>query len=88
MVVSFRLHENDEMAAKVGVGETTIGIEPSWYAHPTNPKIKFLDLPGVGTPNYPKDTYWKKVGMERYDTFLIFSHCRFTEKRSSVGEGN
>ena len=65
------------MAAKVGVEETT--TEPSWYAHPTNPKIQFCDLPGVGTPNYPKDTYWKKVGMERYDTFLIFSQCRFTE---------
>ena len=77
MVVSFRLHEDDDMAAKVGVGETT--IEPYWYAHPTNPKIKFWDLPGVGTPNYLKDTYWKKVGMERYDTFLIFSQCRFTE---------
>ena len=65
------------MAAKVGVEETT--TKPTWYAHPTNPKIKFCDLPGVGTPNYPKDTYWKKVGMERYDTFLIFSQCRFTE---------
>ena len=75
--VSFRLHEDDEMAAKVGVEETT--TEPNGYAHPTNPKIQFCDLPGVGTPNYPKDTYWKKVGMERYDIFLIFSQCRFTE---------
>ena len=66
------------MAAKVGVTETT--TEPSRFAHPTNSKISFWDLPGIGTPNYPDlKTYCEKVQLEKYDTFLIFTAGRFTE---------
>ena len=65
------------MSAAVDVDETT--VEPCCYAHPTNPKVKFWDLPGVGTPNYPKETYWEKLELKKYDTFIIFAYCRFTE---------
>ena len=66
------------MAAKVGVTETT--TEPCRFAHPTNSKICFWDLPGIGTPNLPDlNTYCKKVQLEKYDTFLIFTASRFTE---------
>lgn len=72
------LHDDDEMAAKTGVKETT--TEPSCYAHPTNSKIRFWDLPGIGTPNYPDlPTYCEKVELVKYDTFLIFTAGRFTE---------
>jgi hypothetical protein len=38
-----------------------------------------VDLPGIGTPNYPDlETYCKKVDFENYDTFLIFTATRFT----------
>lgn len=54
--------------------------EPTPYDHPTNPKIKFWDLPGIGTRNYPDlETYCKKVKLEEYDAFLIFTSSRFTE---------
>ena len=70
--------EDDEGAAEVGVTETTIELKA--YDHPTNPKIKFWDLPGKGTPNYPDmATYCKKVELERFDAFLILTAIRFTE---------
>ena len=73
-----RIPDDDEMAAKVGVTETT--IEPASFPHPTNSKIIFWDLPGIGTPNYPDlKTYCEKVMLEKYDTFLIFTAGRFTE---------
>ena len=66
------------MAAAVGVTETT--KEPTVYDHPSNPKIKFWDLPGIGTPKYPDlETYCKEVELEKYHAFLIFTASRFTE---------
>ena len=66
------------MAAAVGVTVTT--KEPTVYDHPSNPKIKFWDLPGIGTPNYPDlETYCKEVELEKYHAFLIFIASRFTE---------
>ena len=80
-----RIPDDDEMAAKVGVTETT--IEPASFPHPTNSKIKFWDLPGIGTPNYPDlKTYCEKVMLEKYDTFLIFTAGRFTENDLKLAE--
>ncbi|CAB4044029.1 interferon-inducible GTPase 5-like, partial [Paramuricea clavata] len=39
------LADDEEGAAKTGVKETTRDI--AMYSHPTNPKIKFWDLPGI-----------------------------------------
>ena len=73
-----RLRDDDEGAAEVGITETT--REPKAYDHPTNPKIKFYDLPGIGTPNYPDmATYCKKVELEKFHAFLILTAGRFTE---------
>ena len=73
------------MAAAVGVTETT--KEPTVYDHPTNPKIKFWDLPGIGTPNYPDlETYCKEVELEKYHAFLIFTASRFTENDLNLAE--
>ncbi|XP_028404172.1 T-cell-specific guanine nucleotide triphosphate-binding protein 1-like [Dendronephthya gigantea] len=71
------LGNDDEGAAETGPTETT--TDPTKYPHPTNSKIKFWDLPGVGTPNYPAETYCEKVGLKNYDTFLILAATRFTE---------
>ena len=74
----FRLNDDDDKAAKVGVIETT--RVPTAYHRPANPNIKFWDLPGLGTPNYPNmEAYCKKVKLEKYHAFLIFSANRFTE---------
>ncbi|CAB4016205.1 interferon-inducible GTPase 5-like [Paramuricea clavata] len=72
------LRDDDGGAAEVGVTETT--TKPTEYQHPDNPMISFLDLPGIGTPNFPDlRTYCEKVSFEDYDTFLIFTKGRFTK---------
>ena len=72
------MYDDDDGAAEVSVTECT--TEPTAYNHPTNHNIKFWDLPGIGTPNYPDlETYCEKVNLEKYHTFLIFTASRFTE---------
>ncbi|KAJ7360133.1 Interferon-inducible GTPase 5-like [Desmophyllum pertusum] len=79
------LKDDDEGAAEVGVTETT--LEPTCYDHPTNPKIKFWDLPGIGTPNYPDlETYCNKVRLETYNAFLVFTNNRFTENDQKLAK--
>lgn len=68
---------DDEGAAEVGVTETT--SKPTPYAHPSNPHLKFWDLPGIGTLDFPKDEYLKRVEFRKYDCFLIFASERFRE---------
>ncbi|CAH3155998.1 unnamed protein product [Porites lobata] len=71
------LDDDDDGAAPVGFLECT--REPTPYDHPTNSNIKFWDLPGIGTPDYPDlDTYCNKVQLEKYHTYLIFTTTRFT----------
>ncbi|CAB4036395.1 interferon-inducible GTPase 5-like [Paramuricea clavata] len=68
------------------VGPTT---EPTEYPHPNNPMISFVDLPGIGTPNYPDlPTYCEKVCFERYDTFLIFTANRFRQNGKAIKEAD
>ncbi|XP_028404171.1 T-cell-specific guanine nucleotide triphosphate-binding protein 1-like [Dendronephthya gigantea] len=71
------LGDDDEGAAKTGVTETT--KVPTKYPHPTNKKIKFWDLPGVGTPTHDDVAeYFKEFRFANFDTFLIFAVKRFT----------
>ncbi|XP_045198844.2 uncharacterized protein LOC123553166 [Mercenaria mercenaria] len=63
--------------AEVGVTETTSKV--TCYPHPRNESFVFWDMPGVGTPNYPKKNYLKAIGFEKYDFFLILTCGRFTE---------
>ena len=73
----FRLRDDDKGAAPVDVTECT--REPTSFDHPTNTNIKFWDLPGIGTPDYPDlETYCEKVQLEKYHTYLIFTATRFT----------
>ncbi|XP_060567231.1 interferon-inducible GTPase 5-like [Ruditapes philippinarum] len=75
---SFRgLKAYSEGAAKVGVDETT--FEPKDYMHPINKNIVLWDLPGVGTQNFPKNTYLQAVDFHKYEYFLIITATRFTE---------
>ena len=71
------LTADDEGAAAVGVIETTKQITA--YTHPDNPNIKFWDLPGVGTDQFPQTEYLKLTSIDRYDFFVIISANRFME---------
>ena len=59
VVVRRVMSADDEGAAPVGVTETTSDIVG--YAHPNNPKLKFWDVPGVGTPRFPRDGYLEAI---------------------------
>ncbi|CAG2202330.1 unnamed protein product [Mytilus edulis] len=56
--------------AEVGCGDTT--QSPTPYFHPDNNQIVFWDLPGVGTLEFPKDTYIKEMELHKYDYFFVF----------------
>ncbi|XP_053397897.1 interferon-inducible GTPase 1-like [Mercenaria mercenaria] len=71
------LKAKDPGAAEVGVNETTVTCVP--YKHPLNNSFIVWDIPGVGTPKFPKHTYLQKVGYDKYDFFIIMSRSRFTE---------
>ena len=74
----YRIEDDDDGAAEVDVTETR--TQPKEYKHPENHDVSFVYLPGIGTSNYPDlPTYDKKVGLEDYDTFLIFTTTRFTK---------
>ncbi|XP_052805735.1 interferon-inducible GTPase 5-like [Mya arenaria] len=71
------LTADDNGAAKVGSKETTIEVKK--YVLPEHENVVFYDLPGIGTPNFPKDEYLKKIDFDMYDFFLIVSQRRFRE---------
>jgi len=64
-------------AAKVGSNETT--IKPTEYPHPKNEQLVVVDLPGVGTPKFPRDSYLDAIEVDKYDFFLLVAQKRFYE---------
>lgn len=66
---------------------TEASSEPRCYDHPTCPKVKFWDLPGIGTPSYPNvETYFARAQLEKYDMYLIFACGRFSENNVRLAE--
>ncbi|MDB6175563.1 MAG: hypothetical protein JWL59_4874 [Chthoniobacteraceae bacterium] len=62
--------------AAVGVVETTSREQE--FSHPGKGLI-LVDLPGIGTPNWPKETYIERLKLLTYDSFLLVTAERFTE---------
>ena len=75
--------DKEEGAAEVDVVESTNEITA--YPHPDNPTLKFWDLPGVGTDNFPRATYLEAIHVDRYDFFLLMTATRFTENDTWLG---
>ncbi|XP_053391791.1 interferon-inducible GTPase 5-like [Mercenaria mercenaria] len=74
----------DKSYAKSGTTETT--YECKDYPHPKYKNIIFCDVPGVGSPRFPKETYLSDIVVDRYDFFLICSCARFKEHDSWLAE--
>ncbi|XP_053383080.1 T-cell-specific guanine nucleotide triphosphate-binding protein 2-like [Mercenaria mercenaria] len=74
----------DKSYAKSGTTETT--YECKDYPHPKYKNIIFWDVPGVGSPRFPKETYLSNIKVDRYDFFLICSCNRFKEHDSWLAE--
>lgn len=64
-------------AARVGIVETTTAATK--YVHDQFPNIELWDLPGVGTQNFPKDTYISKVDLLSFDYYIIVTASRLFE---------
>lgn len=62
--------------APTGVRETT--LRPTAYAFPQLEKVRLWDLPGAGTPGFPKDSYIRDMGLRYFDSVLIVTAGRFT----------
>ncbi|XP_052785748.1 interferon-inducible GTPase 1-like isoform X2 [Mya arenaria] len=64
--------------AESGSIETTLKCTP--FPHPGYKNVKFWDIPGVGSPKFPKETYLEKINFKTYDIFLLlFSTRMYTE---------
>ena len=46
----------------------------------------FWDLPGVGTPAFPRATYLKDIDVDRFDFFLLMTCRRFMENDTWLGK--
>ncbi|XP_078066455.1 T-cell-specific guanine nucleotide triphosphate-binding protein 2-like isoform X1 [Mustelus asterias] len=78
------LQNADEGAAETGTTETT--MEPIGYKHHNLPNVRFWDLPGIGTTKFPADKYLREMKFERYNFFIIMSHCRFRENDEKLAK--
>lgn len=63
-----------ERIAPVGSVETT--NEPQDFAHGG---LVFVDLPGCGTPKWPRNTYIERLQLETYDCFILVTADRFRD---------
>ncbi|XP_052794725.1 interferon-inducible GTPase 1-like [Mya arenaria] len=68
---------DDPYAAKIGCNECTPACQE--FRHPCKKTLSFIDLPGVGTPNFPKESYLKAVKIESFHFFILITQCRFKE---------
>lgn len=66
-----------EDAGAASTGETEETRAPQSYVHPDNESVVFWDLPGVGTPTFPREGYLKKILFDHYDFFIIITCTRF-----------
>nr|XP_042703758.1 interferon-inducible GTPase 5-like [Chrysemys picta bellii] len=78
------LNDNDSGAAKTGVVETT--QKQTSYPHPIYPNVIVWDLPGIGSPKYPAETYVKDMNLDQYDFFIIIAALRFTEADTKLAK--
>lgn len=71
------VNAESEDGALVGVNETTFKVAE--YSHPWNKRFIFCDLPGVGTTNFPRQSYFQKIDFSKFDFVIIVSSKRFTD---------
>ncbi|XP_065434886.1 interferon-inducible GTPase 5-like [Chrysemys picta bellii] len=76
------LRAGDEGAAGSGMLDTM--AYPMAYPDPVLPGVTFWDLPGVGTPNLPLDTFFKLLNLSQYDFFIIVGFQRFRFKHARL----
>ena len=71
-----RLKPGAQGWAPTGVKETT--LRPTAYCFPGIDRVRLWDLPGAGTPGFPKESYLQTMGLRSFDSVLIVTANRFT----------
>ena len=69
------LTADDRGAAKVGCVDET--LEPRFYVHPKNDKVRIWDFPGVESKDIPKEKYLKLIDFSIFDFFILITSKRF-----------
>ncbi|XP_065276623.1 interferon-inducible GTPase 5-like [Emys orbicularis] len=69
------LRAGDEGAAETGMVDTM--TMPVAYQDPVLQGVTLWDLPGVGTPYFPLNTYCEELNLSQYDFFIIVGSQRF-----------
>ncbi|KAH3727216.1 hypothetical protein DPMN_053145 [Dreissena polymorpha] len=78
------LKDDEPGAAKTGCVETT--VKPTPYIHPENDNLVLWDLPGIGTPNFPKESYLEKARFIEHDFIILVSSSRYTTNDTWLAE--
>ena len=76
------LMDEDQGAAPVDVTQTTMA--PTEYADVQNNNLVYVDLPGIGTHEFPKETYLEKIRFKQYNAFIIVSGNKFSNLEKFV----
>jgi len=66
--------DKDVNAAKVSMVETT--TDTISFKHPNIETLVLWDLPGSGTINHPKETYYEDKTLYAFDVLLIVTATR------------
>ncbi|XP_039368346.1 interferon-inducible GTPase 5-like [Mauremys reevesii] len=76
------LNDDDSGAAETGLA----GKKKTPYSDPKHPNVILWDLPGIGTMNFPAETYLKDMNFDQYDFFIIIAAGRFTEADTNLAK--
>lgn len=60
-------------------GETETTLRPRPFAAPGHANTHIWDLPGVGTERFPRETYFRDVGLRHFHALIIVCRNRFAE---------
>jgi len=73
----FRIIFTPKRAALMGSAETTMKADP--FKSDTFSGVTIWDLPGMGTRNFPKESYFTLLGLKYYDTLILICEKFLTE---------
>lgn len=76
--------QEEEGAAATGVVETT--MKRIAYPHAKLPNVTIWDLPGIGSTNFPPQSYLTEMNFSEYDFFIIISSTRFKENDAQLAK--
>lgn len=75
-------HDTDEQAAVTGEVEST--AKPKGYKHPDLRMMMIWDMPGAGTLNHPRESYFEDKFLMCFDTLIIVTAERYSNRMGAL----